>query len=389
MSIQHSTQVFYDPKSLTSSSPCSTKIVQSPTQFSPESYSQSSRSFQLGGTCFTVEDHPLIVALLQSSSAASKTVSMYLLSAIWTAVQSLAWIALVQGLVWIQTLGPMIMHWDSFLLGAVFLTMTINLDVLDERLYPNLVPKRQQPKSQPIPSASTVQQQFHQNPGFGSPSRSSSNGSKKVTFDEQVMVLGTAAQQGVTPISTVGINCFDAFVPLSESPTGLSTVFNFSSLDRQVEATVLLKQMQREERAQYPHMARSYVGPPTIIFESPSSSRSSSCQSSIRSVSSDSSDRESNRPSRSTSARLAALFHPHSADNNQSHGCSSNNNSNSRKLVRRIIKRQINQRQAGEKMSMADPVTTISLSDSEYQPVQHQRKTLAQRLGLKKIKKSL
>ncbi|KAI1317783.1 hypothetical protein EDD11_007805 [Mortierella claussenii] len=346
-----------------------------------------------------LDKHPIALALLQYSAAATQAAIVYLLSATWTLLQSLAWIITAEGLDWIQTLGPMILQWDSFLLGAIFLTMSIDLDLLDEQLYPNLVPvkKRQQQQQQ-----KQQQHQYHEyNNSTSRTSSRSSNGSssssqKRVTFDEQVMVLGAAAQRSVHRISTVqchnisssrsNSSIIDPSVPLSESPTR-TTSFYFP-----VHASDHVLAEMRQEEAEH-HMraiaiSKACSGVP-IYFESPSSSPSNSCRSSICSVSSENSDRDiSIKPARSASIRLASLFHPHTTDRKtHSHSKSS--------LVQRIMhphqhKREIEQQQQQQQQQQQHDHGTlvrgdsISSSDSEYQPGQHQRKTLIQRLGLKK-----
>ncbi|KAG0040352.1 hypothetical protein BGZ82_003358 [Podila clonocystis] len=180
--------------------------------------------------CFgdKVDRHPLALVMVQYSMAATQAFTLYLLSVICSLVHSIMIIATIEGLDWIQTFGPLVLEWDSFLFGAVFLTMEIDLGSMDpasksyyiskheEEAHSNSVSTRGSDKSTPPqfhhhnkPSSSVSSNTSHS---------SSSSSSKRVTFDEQVLVLGTATvakHPQITPINTR----IDPSVPLTESPT--------------------------------------------------------------------------------------------------------------------------------------------------------------------------
>ncbi|KAK3806361.1 MAG: hypothetical protein J3Q66DRAFT_358925 [Benniella sp.] len=286
----------------------------------------------------------------------------YLVPALWILMQSLAWIITAETLTWIQTLGPMIPHWDNFLLGSIFLIMDIDLDSLDERLYPMLLKNPQQ---------------YRNGQGSGY--------SKKVTFDDQVLILGEAAQRGVTPTDvpyntriSVDYRRIDPSSFLSESPTSLS----FWPCGSQERLVVDTSVAQRET---------GYFVP----SESPSSSRSSSCRSSICSTSSDSSDRESTHHR----SRFTALFHQQKAARSQTSEMTNlptdkKSHRRGKNLVRRIMhphqhKREVElQQQQQQHHHVVTPELvspwSVNLSDTEYQPDAHHRKSFFERLGLKK-----
>ncbi|GJJ77705.1 hypothetical protein EMPS_10064 [Entomortierella parvispora] len=241
--------------------------------------------------------HPVALMLLQYTTAASHAATHYIFSAIWTLTQSLVILLTVQSLEWIQSLGPMLLSWDIFLPGALFLTMNINPELLDGETHPEALI--------PLP--------IHRGSGSGSSrsSRSSSTTSnKKVTFHEQVMVLGRSAamaqqqqQRHDLSLDSNGGNHYrskiDASLPLVESPT--RSEFSFSMDDRlslDHKRTVLA--MMRQEEAAYHCSVNDNLS-------DCGSSRSNSCRSSICSV--DSNDSREVRKA-SSSSRLAKLFHP-------------------------------------------------------------------------------
>lgn len=343
--------------------------------------------------------------LLQYSAAATQAGALYVFSALWTLGQSLVFMVTAESLAWLQSLGLSILQWDSFLLGAVFLTMNIDADALDEHLYPKIL---------------TQPQQYRQGSRSSSNSSTSSSSSKKVTFDEQVLVVEHAAPRGLAPIFTTGI--IDPHMPLSESPTRSS--FHHANLfqDQTMSRKTVLAQMQQEEAEHHLRMAAAGSFSP-VSFGSPSSSRSGSCRSSICSVSSDSSDKDSKHARSTTSSRIAALFHPHAqhrvgADAAQS--ISEKKISGGKNLVHRIMHPQQHKREqqqlhqlqhqvqsqpqlhaqpylyeqhcAQQQVVVPEEALCCSAAssdcDCEYQPLAHSRKTLIQRLGLKK-KRSL
>ncbi|KAG0202395.1 hypothetical protein BGX28_005056 [Mortierella sp. GBA30] len=348
--------------------------------------------------------------LLQYSAAAAQAGTLYLFSALWTLTQSLVFMITAVGLDWIQSFGPMVLEWDSFLLGAVFLTMDIDPESLDEHMYPKMLTHAEHRDRQPD------RQQHRQ----GSGSTLSSTNSKKVTFHEQVLVLDGAVQSGPSPIFTNGR--FDPYIPISESPTRSSFIHTSPTSDITADHRAMLIQTQRDE-AEYHRRMTSAASFSPVSFGSPSSSRSGSCQSSIRSVSSDSSDKEARHIRTTTSSRLAAFFHPHSQHrqhNSRLHDLMSDasqstlerKSSGSKNLVKRIMhpyqhkreqEHQQQQQQQQQQLYLYEQhcqqqITTAQESmccsmasnncDCEYQPILHSRKTLIQRLGLKK-KRSL
>ncbi|KAF9395926.1 hypothetical protein CPC16_006005 [Podila verticillata] len=178
--------------------------------------------------CFgdKIDRHPLALAMVQYSMAATQAFTLYFLSVICSLVHSVMIIATIEGLGWIQTFGPLVLEWDSFLFGAVFLTMEIDLGSMDpasksyyistheEEARSNLS-KRESDKSTPPHFL------HHYKPSSSVSSNSSSSSNKRVTFDEQVLVLGTATvakHNQITPIDTR----IDPSVPLTESPTRTS-----------------------------------------------------------------------------------------------------------------------------------------------------------------------
>ncbi|KAF9984874.1 hypothetical protein BGZ75_003561 [Mortierella antarctica] len=281
--------------------------------------------------------------------------------------------------------------------------MNIDADALDDQLYPKVL---------------TQPQQYRQ--GSRSSSNSSTSASKKVTFDEQVLVVEhAAAQRGLAPLFTHGV--IDPHMPLSESPTRSS--FHHANVfhDQTMSRNTVLAQMQQEEAEYHLRMAAAGSFSP-VSFGSPSSSRSGSCRSSICSVSSDSSDKDSKHTRSTASSRIAALFHPHTqhragADAAQSI-ISEKKISGGKNLVHRIMHPQQHKREqqqlhhqvqsqqsqlplqpyvyeqyCAQQQQVLVPEAlccsaTSSDCDCEYQPLSHSRKTLIQRLGLKK-KRSL
>lgn len=241
--------------------------------------------------------HPVALMLLQYSTAASHAATHYIFSAIWTLAQALVILLTVQSLEWIQSLGPKLLCWDNFLPGALFLTMNINPELLDGETHPEALI--------PLP--------LHRGAGSGSSrsSRSSSttSSSKKVTFHEEVMVLGRSAavaqqQRYDLSLDSNGGNCYrsskiDASLPLVESPT--RSEFSFSMDDRlgsDHRRTVLV--MMRQEEAGF------HFNAVNDNLSDCGSSRSNSCRSSICSVDSN----DSREIKKSSSSRLANLFHP-------------------------------------------------------------------------------
>ncbi|KAI8358349.1 hypothetical protein B0O80DRAFT_444552 [Mortierella sp. GBAus27b] len=279
--------------------------------------------------------------LCRRIGTASQSVPPYLISTIWIFLQSLIWIITAEALTWVQSHGPVILPWDSFLLGSVFLIMDVDLDSVDKTSYSILTRSRQQ---------------HH---GY-----ESEYSHKKVKFDDQVLILGEAAQQGVTPIDTTrrsGYTRIDPVVPLA----------GYSTRSTQLTNTVPF-QGQGEQ------------------LESPSSS---SCRSSICSTSSDSSDKESKQHR----SKLASFFQQKATRSSQSpemtNQTSEKKSRRGNSLVRRIMhphqhKRELEQQQQQQEYHVATPESanpwSVNSSDSEYQPDAHQRKTFIQRLGLGK-----
>ncbi|KAG0338803.1 hypothetical protein BG000_003372 [Podila horticola] len=154
--------------------------------------------------CFgdKIDRHPLALVMVQYTMAATQAFTLYFLSVICSLIHSVMIIATIEGLDWIQTFGPLVLEWDSFLFGAVFLTMEIDLG--------DSVSTRSDKSTPP----------FRHNKPSSSVSSNSSHSSKRVTFDEQVLVLGTAtvAKPQITPIDTR----VDPSVPFTESPTRAS-----------------------------------------------------------------------------------------------------------------------------------------------------------------------
>ncbi|KAK5814858.1 hypothetical protein F5H01DRAFT_344379 [Linnemannia elongata] len=394
----------YSPMPTTSSSP-------SPTTTMEDFLAQPRRLLaSLSNTLLpTIESNPVALMILQYLTAVSRAAAIFLLSAIWTLGQSLVWMVTAEGLDWIQSrdFGPLILEWDSFLLGAVFLAVDIHPDSIEFHHAKNCC-------GWMSPSHSR------------SSSRSSSlNGSgRRVTFDEQVKVLGHSGavqqQRGFTPILVNNSYNYsynqDPHTPImTESPTRST----FSSLSQEVEF------LQRNYGYSYNYQHQ--------YLDSPSSSRSNSCRSSICSVSSSESVESASssslastsaKPAASTksnsSSRLAALFHHntsrHTTPNHHSPPTSSASSidsiaqpsgTKSKNLVHRIMhphqhKREIEQqllhlqqqqqpqqRRYPQPYHIPEYLDAITLSSSgvlehEYQPSEHTRKTLKERLGLKK-----
>ncbi|KAF9291913.1 hypothetical protein BGZ88_006665 [Linnemannia elongata] len=335
----------------------------------------------------TIESNPVALMILQYLIAVSRAAAIFLLSAIWTLGQSLVWMVTAEGLDWIQSrdFGPLILEWDSFLLGAVFLTVDIHPDSIEFHHAKNCC-------GWMSPSHSR------------SSSRSSSlNGSgRKVTFDEQVKVLGHSGavqqQRGFTPILVNNSYNYsynqDPHTPImTESPTRST----FSSLSQEVEF------LQRNYGYSYNYQHQ--------YLDSPSSSRSNSCRSSICSVSSSESVESASssslastsaKPAASTksnsSSRLAALFHHntsrHTTPNHHSPPTSSASSIDSiaqpsGTKSKNLQQQQPQQRRYPQPYHIPEYLDAMTLSSSgvlehEYQPSEHTRKTLKERLGLKK-----
>ncbi|KAG0035749.1 hypothetical protein BGZ81_000042 [Podila clonocystis] len=180
--------------------------------------------------CFgdKVDRHPLALVMVQYSMAATQAFTLYFLSVICSLVHSIMIIATIEGLDWIQTFGPLVLEWDSFLFGAIFLTMEIDLGSMDPASKSYYISKHEEEaRSNPVSirgsDKSTPPQSHHHNKPSSSVSSntSHSSSSKRVTFDEQVLVLGTATvarHPQITPIDTR----IDPSVPLTESPTRTS-----------------------------------------------------------------------------------------------------------------------------------------------------------------------
>ncbi|KAF8948268.1 hypothetical protein BGZ47_005740 [Haplosporangium gracile] len=365
----------------------------------------------------TIESNPLALMILQYLTAATRAASIFLLSAIWTLGQSLIWMITAEGLDWIQSrdFGPLILEWDSFLLGAVFLTVDIHPDSIEF----HHAKKRASGWMSPSHSRSS------------SRSSTSNNSGRRVTFDEQVMVLGRSGaftqqqqqqqqQRGITPILVNNSYNYSYtqdphVLIMTESPTR-STFLPFGSaapcpsLSQEPECFQHNYGYSYNYNYQYQHQ----------YIDSPSSSRSNSCRSSIYSVSSSESveslsslSSASTKPTASTSSksksssRLAALFH-HTPRHSTSHSPSSPSSidsnaqpSKSKNLVHRIMhphqhKRELELELQQQQQGMIyypqpyhipeflDAMNSSSMMEHEYQPSEHTRKTLKQRLGIKK-----
>ncbi|KAG0339695.1 hypothetical protein BG004_006703 [Podila humilis] len=178
--------------------------------------------------------HPLTIAMVQYAMAATKAVALYSLSVICSLVHSVTIIATIQGLDWLQTFWPLVLEWDSFLFGVVFLTMEIDLGSMDpanKRYYlTKHAEEAEQARSQnnsAIIHDKSASQHFHRYAkpsnsvsSIGSNSSNSSSGSgKRVTFHEQVMVFGgTAAAEHSSHVSPIDTRV-ESSLPLCESPT--------------------------------------------------------------------------------------------------------------------------------------------------------------------------
>ncbi|KAG9061364.1 hypothetical protein KI688_007342 [Linnemannia hyalina] len=361
------------------------------------------------------ESNPLALMTLQYLTAATRAAAFFFLSAVWTLGQSLVWMVTAEGLDWIQSrdFGPLILEWDSFLLGAIFLTVDIHPDSIEFH---------------------------HAKPccGWMSPShsRSSSRSSsinssgRRVTFDEKVKVLGRSGavqqqqQRGITPILVNNSYNYSynqdpyAAPIMTESPTRSTFSSGSSPSSLSQEAEFLQRNYGYSNNYQYQHQ----------YIDSPSSSRSNSCSSSICSVSSSesvesatssSSASASAKPTASTksnsSSRLVALFHhntsrhtstnPHSPPTSSPIDSTQPSGTKSKNLVHRIMhphqhKRELEQliqQQQQQPQPRHDPqpyhipefldvmtMSSSSVMEHEYQPSEHTRKTLKQRFGLKK-----
>ncbi|KAF9901962.1 hypothetical protein EC991_005452 [Linnemannia zychae] len=381
----------------------------------------------------TIESNPIALMVLQYLTAASRAAIIYLVSVIWTLAQSLVWMVTAEGLDWIQSqsFGPLILEWDSFLFGAVFLTVDIHPDSMEYHHAKHCCGW----------SSSSSSVKSHSRTNSRSSSLSTNNTGRRVTFDEQVMVLGRsgavgARGGGVTPIL---INSSNSYYHSSSA--------SFSSFCQDPHAPIITESPTRSTFGPAPafsplqeaeYLQRNY-GYGYQFIDSPSSSRSNSCRSSICSVSSTSSsesnnDREYAKPASSStstksnsSKRLAALFHS-SSRHTTAHSPPSSSSSSidlstqpsgtdkkSKNLVHRMLHphqhkrelehqhqlqlqlQQLQQQQQRPQQQMRqypqpyhipeflDAMTTSSsVMDHEYQPSEHTRKTLKQRLGLKK-----
>ncbi|KAF9118873.1 hypothetical protein BGW39_000792 [Mortierella sp. 14UC] len=385
----------------------------------------------------TIESNPLALMVLQYLAAASRAAIIYLVSVIWTLAQSLFWMVTAEGLDWIQSqsFGPLILEWDSFLFGAVFLTVEI---------HPDSIEYHHAKRCCGWSSSSSVKS--HSRTNSRSSSLSTNNTGRRVTFDEQVMVLGgsgaAGARGGVTPILVNSSNSY--YSSSSSSYSGFSQVPHAPIMTESPTRSTFAPAPSFSSLQEAEYLQRNY-GYGYQFIDSPSSSRSNSCRSSICSVSSSSSsesnacnDRESAKPTSpstsstksNSSSRLAALFHS-SSRHTTSHSppCSSSSSSidlstqpsgtdkRSKNLVHRMLhphqhKRELEhqhqlqlqlqqlqqqQQQQPQQQQMRhypqpyhipeflDAMTTSSsVMDHEYQPSEHTRKTLKQRLGLKK-----
>ncbi|KAG0275817.1 hypothetical protein BGZ95_008346 [Linnemannia exigua] len=389
----------------------------------------------------TIESNPLALMVLQYLTAASRAATIYLVSVIWTLAQSMMWMVTAEGLDWIQSqsFGPLILEWDSFLFGAVFLTIEIHPDSIEHH------------HAKRCCGWGSVKGHSRNNSRASSLSTSNSSG-RRVTFDEQVMVLGSAsgARGVVTPIL---VNSSNSYYYSSSSSA------SYSAFSQDPHAPILTESPTRSTFAPAPcpsslqeaeYLQRNF-GYGYQFIDSPSSSRSNSCRSSICSVSSSSSsesnDRESAKPTASmksnSSSRLAALFHHSSSsrhttttttfsptssssssiDLSTQPSSGTSTDKKSKNLVHRIMhphqhKRELEhqhqlqlqlqqlqqlqqqqQQQPQQQQQMRqypqpyhipeflDAMTSSSLAsmmEHEYQPSEHTRKTLKQRLGLKK-----
>ncbi|KAK3842402.1 MAG: hypothetical protein J3R72DRAFT_442979 [Linnemannia gamsii] len=376
----------------------------------------------------TIDSNPLALMVLQYLAAASRAATIYLVSVIWTLAQSLMWMVTAEGLDWIQSqsFGPLILEWDSFLFGAVFLTVEIHPDSIEHHHVKRCC------------GWSSVKSHSRNNSRASSLS-TSNNSSRRVTFDEQVMVLGGAsgAQQqqqrgGVTPILVNSSNSYYYSSSYSAS---------YSAFSQDPHAPILTESPTRSTFAPAPCFSslqeaeylQHNFGYGYQFIDSPSSSRSNSCRSSICSVSSSSSsesiDKESAKPTVSTksnsSSRLAALFHHSSSSRHTTTTTFSPTSSSSssidlstqpsgtatdkksKNLVHRIMhphqhKRELEYQQQQQQqpqqqmrqypqpyhipefLDVMTSLSSTSMMEHEYQPSEHTRKTLKQRLGLKK-----
>ncbi|KAF9419371.1 hypothetical protein BGZ94_009429 [Podila epigama] len=197
--------------------------------------------------------HPLVTVMVQYSMAAAKAFTLYLLSAFCSLVHSIAIMITIESLDWIQSFRPFVFEWESFLFGAVFLTMEIDLGSMDpanKSYYITHLEAEQEAEQAQARSLSRGRHSFDKSTphaqathwyssqrssastGSCTGSGSSSNAStKRVTFDEQVMVLGgkaAVANNGETVAKRIhippkiDINRVDPSVPLSASPTHFS-----------------------------------------------------------------------------------------------------------------------------------------------------------------------
>lgn len=246
--------------------------------------------------CFgdKIDRHPLALAMVQYSLAATQAFTLYFLSVICSLVHSVMIIATIEGLDWIQNFGPLVLEWDSFLFGAVFLTMEIDLGSMDPASKSYYISKYEEEArssfSKPESDKSTPPHFRHHNkPSSSVSSNSSSSSNKRVTFDEQVLVLGraTVAQRNqITPIDTR----VDPSVPLTDSPTRTSpprcaspplTDSHSSSSKRFIHKIMHPHQHKRQQQQQQEAQLQ--------IMAMPCADTTDSCASSISSTSSNSS----------------------------------------------------------------------------------------------------
>lgn len=386
----------------------------------------------------TIESHPLLLMTLQYATAASRAATIYLLSVILTLAQSFLWMLTAEGLDWIQSreFGPLILEWDSFLLGAVFLTVDIHPDSLEFH---------HAKKASCVWSSSEGKQHSRSS----SQSSSINNGGacgRRVTFDEQVLVLGRSGavggqqqqQRGITPILVNNNSCNSySYIQdphtapiMTESPT--RSTFAISSASAAPYCPSLSQEAEYLQR-NYGYSYSNNYQYQYQYADSPSSSRSNSCRSSICSVSSSESIESSSssdsaakptasstKSNSSTSSRLAALFHhtprhtstlSHSPPSSSVSLIDSSNaqpsisgTTKSKSLVHRIMhpqkhKREVElqhqielqqqqqqQQQRRHPQPYHIPEFLDAMMENEYQPAEHTRRTLKQRLGLNKKK---
>ncbi|KAG0294004.1 hypothetical protein BGZ96_001916 [Linnemannia gamsii] len=380
----------------------------------------------------TIESHPLLLMTLQYATAASRAATIYLLSVIWTLAQSFIWMVTAEGLDWIQSreFGPLILEWDSFLFGAVFLTVDIHPDSLEFHHAKN---------ASCVWSSSEGKQHSRSSSRSSSLNNGGASGRRVTFFDEQVMVLGRSGavggqqqqQRGITPILINNNSCNSySYIQdphgapiMTESPT--RSTFAISSPSAAPYCPSLSQEAEYLQR-NYGYSYSNNYQYQYQYTDSPSSSRSNSCRSSICSVSSSESIESSSssdsavkptasstKSHSSSSSRLAALFHhtprhtstvSHSPPTSSASSINSSNaqpsisgTTKSKNLVHRImhpqkhkreveLQHQIELQQQQQQQPYYIPEFLDAMMENEYQPSEHTRKSLKQRLGLNKKK---